>query len=200
MSAFFKLFQRNDPHQELYEPSPRYGHYATAVDGQLYLYSGRTVRYTAEKEKLQSLVEVLDPLTETWTQKTTEGDIPPGMFSGACTSTGQDLFTFGGRDGKSRYGDLHRLKPTRNSLRWTRLTSVAKKSGCGMVCFNSKHLLLFAGYCPLPTDIQPGAVFTRNTPYTDGSGWTNELHLFDLDTGMSVDRLINIHEQIHAFS
>ena len=54
------------------------------------------MRYTAEKEKLQSLVEVLDPLTETWTQKTTEGDIPPGMYQGACTSTGQDLFTFGG--------------------------------------------------------------------------------------------------------
>ena len=53
-----------------------------------------------------------------------------------------------------------------------------------MVCFNSKHLLLFAGYGPPPTDIQPGAVFTRDTLYTDGRGWTNELHLFDLDTGM----------------
>ena len=203
MAAVFKLFQRKDPQQELYEPSPRYGHYVAAVDGQLYLYSGRTVRYTAEREKLQSLVEVLDPLTETWTQKTTEGDIPPGVYDGACTSTGQDLFTFGGRNGKSRYGDLYRLKPTQNSLRWTRLTSVARKVGCGMVCFNSKHLLLFAGYGPPPTDIQPGAVFTRDTRYTDGSGWTNELHLFDLDTGMyclSVGRLINFHEQIHAFS
>ena len=184
MAAFFKLFQRWDPQQELYEPSPRFGHYAAAVDGQLYFYSGRTVRYTAEKEKLQSLVEVLDPLTETWTQKTTEGDIPPGMYHGACTSTGQDLFTFGGFDGELWYGDVYRLKPTQNSLRWTRLTSVAKKAGCGMVCFNSKHLLLFAGYGPPPTDIQPGAVFTRNTRFTDVCGWTNELHLFDLDTGM----------------
>ena len=197
MAAVFKLFQRKE---ELYEPSPRYGHYAAEVDGQLYLYSGRSVRYTAEKEKLQSLVEVLDPLTETWTQKTTEGDIPPGMYDGGCTSTGQDLFTIGGRDEKLWYGDLYRLKPTQNSLRWTRLTSVAKKLGCGMVCFNSKHLLLFAGYGPPPADIQPRAVFTRNTQYTDGRGWTNELHLFDLDTGMSVDRLINIHEQIHVFS
>ena len=184
MAAVFRLFQRKDPQQELYEPSPRYAHYAAEVNGQLYFYSGRTVRYTAEKEKLQSLVEVLDPLTETWTQKTTEGDIPPGMFNGACTSTGQDLFTFGGRDGKLWYGDLYRLKPTQNSLRWTRLTSVVKKAGCGMVCFSSKHLLLFAGYGPPPTDIQPGAVFTRDTRYTDGRGWTNELHLFDLDTGM----------------
>ena len=92
------------------------------------------------------------------------------------------------------------LKPTQNSLRWTRLTSVAKKAGCGMVCFHSKHLLLFAGYGPPPTDIQPGAVFSRNTKSTDGRGWSNELHLFDLDTGMSVGSLINIHEQIHAFS
>ena len=203
MAAVFKLFQRKDPQQELYEPSPRYAHYAAEVNGQLYLYSGRTVRYTAEKEKLQSLVEVLDPLTETWTQKTTEGDIPPGMFSGACTSTGQDLFTFGAFDGKLWYGDLYRLKATQNSLRWTRLTSVARKNGCGIVCFNSKYILLFAGYGPPPTDIQPGAVFTRDTWYTDGSGWTNELHLFDLDTGMyclSVGRLINVYKQIHAFS
>ena len=184
MAAVFKLFQHKDSQQELYEPSPRYAHYAAAVDGQLYLYSGRTVRYTAEKEKLQSLVEVLDLLTETWTQKTTEGDIPPGVYDGTCTSTGQNLFTFGGRNGKLWYGDLYRLKPTQNSLRWTRLTSVAKKAGCGMVCFNSKHLLLFAGYSPPPRDIQPGAVFTRDTGYTDGSRWTNELHLFDLDTGM----------------
>ena len=199
MAAFFKLFQSEDFQQELYEPSPRYGHYAAAVDGQLYFYSGRTVRYTAEKEKLQSLVEVLDLLTERWTQKTTEGDIPPGMYHGACTSTGQGFYTFGGRNGKLLCGDLYRLKPTQNSLRWTRLTSVAKKAGCGMVCFNSKHLLLFAGYGPPPTDIQPGAVFTRDTLYTDGRGWTNELHHFDLDTGMSVGRLSNIHEQIHAF-
>ena len=184
MAAIFKLFQRKVPQQEPYEPSPRFAHYAAEVNGQLYFYSGRTVRYTAEKEKLQSLVKVLDPLTETWTQKTTEGDIPPGMYQGACTSAGQDMFTLGGRIENLWYGDLYRLKATQNSLRWTRLTSVAKKSGCGMVCFNSKHLLLFAGYGPPPTDIQPGAVFTRNTQFTDGSGWTNELHLFDLDTGM----------------
>ena len=61
MAAVFRLFQRKDSQQELYEPSPRYGLYVAAVDGQLYLYSGRTVRYTAEKEKLQSVVEVLDP-------------------------------------------------------------------------------------------------------------------------------------------
>ena len=84
------------------------------------------MRYTAEKEKLQSLVEVLDPLTETWTQKTTEGDIPPGMYHGACTSTGQDLFTFGGRDGKLWCGDVYR-KPTQNSLRWTRSTYISSQ-------------------------------------------------------------------------
>ena len=110
MAAIFKLFQRKVPQQELYEPSPRYAHYAAEVNGQLYFYSGRTVRYTAEKEKLQSLVEVLDPLTETWTQKTTEGDIPPRVYHGACTSTGQDLFTFGGSDGKLWYGDLYSFK------------------------------------------------------------------------------------------
>ena len=144
MAAVFKLFQRKDPQQELYEPSPRYAHYAAEVNGQLYLYSGRTVRYTAEKEKLQSLVEVVDPLTERWAQKTTEGDIPPGMFSGACTSTGQDLFTFGAFDGKLWYGDLYRLKATQNRLRWTRLTSVARKNGCGIVCLtqNTSYSLL----------------------------------------------------------
>ena len=36
MAAVFKLFQRKVPQQELYEPSPRYAHYAAEVNGQLY--------------------------------------------------------------------------------------------------------------------------------------------------------------------
>ena len=44
-------------------------------------------------------------------------------------------------------------------------------------------LLCFGGY-GYPSGItQPGAEFTKNSKYTDGSGWTNEVHAYDFKEG-----------------
>ena len=80
----------------------------------------------------------------------------------------------------------------------------SKKAGCGMVCFNSKHLLLFADYGPPPTDIQPGAVFTRDTRYADGSG-TLVLHVnifarLNKKTGRSLATRLYIPTPTHTYT
>ena len=57
-----------------------------------------------------------------------------------------------------------------------------------MVAFDRK-LLLFGGYGNLSGPIQPGAKFIKNVINSDssgGSGWANELHLFDLKEGEGV--------------
>ena len=57
-----------------------------------------------------------------------------------------------------------------------------RKSGCGMVSYLDK-LILFGGYGIPSGPTQPGAQFIKNSKYTDGRGWTNELHMFDVQKG-----------------
>ena len=59
------------------------------------------------------------------------------------------------------------------------------KTRCGMVSCGEGQLCVFAGY-GLPTGpLQPGSTFIKNTRFTDGRGWTNELHLYDINGGTS---------------
>ena len=53
-----------------------------------------------------------------------------------------------------------------------------RKVGCGMVACDSK-LVLFGGYGIPSGPTQSGAEFIKNSTYTDGRGWTNEVHTFD---------------------
>ena len=54
-----------------------------------------------------------------------------------------------------------------------------------MVSFLQDKLAVFGGY-GIPTGpTQPGARFTMDTHHTDGSGWSNELHVFTNTEGMS---------------
>jgi hypothetical protein len=48
---------------------------------------------------------------------------------------------------------------------------------------NGNKLILFGGYGFPSHPIQPGAQFTEDSRYTNGVGWTNELHMFDLEEG-----------------
>ena len=54
-----------------------------------------------------------------------------------------------------------------------------------MIAFDKK-LLLFGGYGILSGPTQPYATFIKDRKFTDGRGWTNELHLFDLKEGEGV--------------
>ena len=172
-----------------YEPCPRFYRSAAPIGDILYLWGGLTEDFSESSRKtLASVVEIYDPYLEMWEQRATTGVPPPGLIAGGCTSLNETLLLYGGVDGKSHFGTLHQLNSV--TLNWDELhhnspsQGPMAKQGCGLVSFRGNKLGLFGGY-GLPTGpTQPGATFTRNTSYSDGSGWTNEFHLFHLQEGM----------------
>ena len=185
-SILSSLFGRT----KLYEPSPRFCHDAAAVGGRCYLWGGHVQDFTEKgRRKLASTIEIFDPYLETWEKHPTTGVPPPGVCYGACTSLLDSLYWFGGEDDSSYYNSLHRLDTT--TLKWRELQPLneadgpMRKIGYGMVSFLQDKLAIFGGY-GIPTGpTQPGAMFTQNADSTDGRGWSNELHVFDITEGMS---------------
>ena len=175
---------------KLYEPSPRFSHGAAAVWGRCYLWGGCVPDFSESgRRKLASAIEIFKPYMDTWEKKPTTGVPPLGLHTGACTSLLDSLYWFGGYDGTSFYNSLHRLDPT--TLEWTDLQPLnqtdgpMRKCGCEIVPFLQDKLAVFGGY-GIPTNpTQPEAMFKKNTKNTDGRGWSNELHVFDITEGMS---------------
>ena len=175
---------------KLYEPSPRFFHGAATVGRKCYLRGGRVQDFSESgRRKLASAVETFDPYLETWEEHHTTGEPPPGLYLGACTSLLDSLYWFGGYDGSSYYNSLHRLDTT--TLEWREIQPLNQADGpmrkgeCGMVSFLQDQLAVFGGY-GIPTGpTQPGAMFTKNTHFTDGRGRSNELHVFTITEGMS---------------
>ena len=161
------------------EPSPRYGHFSAAVEGQMYAYGGVTKDFTKEKSSLASTVHLFNPCLESWQERRPEGIPPPGLHSGTCTSAGHYVYFYGGFDGKDRHGSLHKLNTS--TLTWDTLSDKGpmKKSHCRMISHDNK-LLLFGGFGIPSGPIQPGADFVKNTNFKDGRGFTNELHTFSI--------------------
>ena len=143
------------------EPSPRSRHFSAAVVDKLYVWGG----YGGRGESVvTSIVHHYDPDSETWNTNTCEGPHPPGIRRGACASAGHHLYTYGGLDEGGKFqGTLH-LLDTR-SRRWKLISSEGgpmRKRGSRMVVYDSK-IVLFGG--------------------SGKSGWTNELHTFNLKEG-----------------
>ena len=165
------------------EPSPRFAQFSAVVEGKLCVYGGRTKDFLKEKSGLASSVHSFDGLLESWYSEDTGGDVPPpGLHYGACASSGQHVYVYGGVDGSAYQGSLHQLD-TRTRT-WKQLSSIGpmREAGCGMVAYDS-NLVLFGGYGIPSGPTQPGAEFVKSSKYTDGVGWTNELHTFDLIKG-----------------
>ena len=176
---------------KFYEPSPRFAHGAAPVGGRFYLWGGRLQDFSESgKRKLASAVEIFDYNLETWEKHLTTGVPPPGLYAGSCTSLLNSLYWFGGWDGSSFYDSLHRLDPT--TLEWREVQPLnqadkpMKKIACGMVSFLQNQLATFGGIGIPTCPVQPGAMFTKAANYTDGRGWSNELHLFNIIEGMIV--------------
>ena len=166
-----------------YEPKPRLYLYAGVVGGETFVFGGKTADFHETKEKLSTTIEVFDQYLEQWRQLKTSGSPPKGLYAGGCcVSPSGDLYVYGGSDGSTRHGGLYKL----SSLKWSLLGESdmhgpMRKSGCEMVCFNKSKVAIVGGYGPPPTSLQPGASFIKDKRYTDGEGWTNEVHIFDTD-------------------
>ena len=173
----------------VYEPTPRYGHCATSIGGRCYLWGGRVQDFTESgRRKLEPTIEIFNPHLEAWKNHSTTGVPPPGLYYGACTSLLDSLYWFGGWDNRSYYNSLHRLDPT--TLEWRELQPLnqadgpIRKFGCGMVSFFRDKLAVFGG-SGIPTGpTQPGATFTESADFTNGGGWSNELHVFSITEGI----------------
>ena len=173
MAFFLRYFTK----PEYYEPCPRYLHRAAAIANRFYLWGGRAEDFSeSNRRKLASVVEIYDPYLESWQEEATTGAPPPGLYNGGCTSVHESLLWYGGREGKSWFGTLHQLNTV--TLNWEELhqsmpQGPIAKSGCALVSFQGNKAALYGGY-GIPTGpTQPGSTFTRNTRFSDGSGWTN---------------------------
>ena len=169
-----------------YEPKPRWGYYAGVVGGESIIFAGRMADFDKTKEELSSTIEVFDQYLEQWRQLKTTGSSPKGLYvGGCCVSPSGDLYVYGGWDGSTEHGGLYKL----SSLKWTELSGELDVNGpmkrrhCRMVYFNKKKLAIIGGYGPPPASLQPGATFIKDKCmyYSDGYGWTNEIHTFDTD-------------------
>ena len=181
----------------LYEPSPRLSPFFSSVDGQIYMWGGRTEDFSTSRGKKIVSIESFDPYLETWTRKTTKGDPPPWYYYGACTSSGHIIYNYGGYDGQSYYGSLYEFN-TRTSS-WRKLTphsvdSPMKKFSCGMVVWGEK-CVLFGGYGIPSGPTQSESDFIRNNSRTDGCRWTNEMHTFDLIKGEGIIIIVVSHNK-----
>lgn len=174
---------------KLSEPSPRWGHISTPVEDKICMLGGNTENFAMEKKGLTSSVYCFDPLSESWMNTATSGLPAPGLYGGACASAGHHLYVYGGTDSSGTDSrSLHQLDL--RTCTWNQLSGDGprKKRACGMIAY-SNQLVLFGGYGVPSGPTQQGTEFIENHDGNlDGSGWTNELHAFDLNEGTAIHK------------
>ena len=170
-----------------YEPLPREDHISGRVGSLAVVQGGRTKDFSEEsKQHLSSVVEIFDPYSESWEQRQVEGNAPsPGTYEAASASLHDDLFSFGGFDGRDHYfNTVHRLDT--KTWCWSQVSpqnadgAPMPKTGCGMIAFRNS-LVVFGGYGRPRGPTKPQS-FIKDI-YTDGRGYTNEFHIYNLSEG-----------------
>ena len=161
-------------------------HYAGEVRGKSYLWGGLTQDFLqGGKDILRSTVNVFDHYLNIWEEQHTSGVPPCGLVNGAYTAHRDLLYSFAGNNGSEFMNSLHALDP--DLLVWRDTphsdTGPMPKHGCRMVSFGSHYLATIGGY-GLPTQpLQHGSTIIKDLHYTDGRGWTDEFHVFDIAEG-----------------
>ena len=169
-----------------YEPFPRYGHISGNVGSLIVVQAGGTRNSSDEsKQHLSSVVEIFDPYSESWEQRQVEGNAPSPRTLAACVSLHDNLFSFGGYDDRDFFNTVHRLDT--KMWCWSQVSpqnadgAPMPKYGCGMIAFRNS-LVVFGG-CGVPQGPTKPQSFIKFTGATDGSGWTNEFHIYNLSEG-----------------
>ena len=172
-----------------YEPFPRFYHISGSVGSKVVVQGGRTKDFSEKsRQQLTSVVEIFDPYSELWEQRQVTGDAPsPGTYFAAGASLRDDLFSFGGIDDRRNvFNTLHRLDT--KTWRWCQLSpqnaegAPMPKVACGMISFRD-GLGVFGGY-GIPRGPTEPQSFIKDTRFTDGRGWTNEFHIYQLKEGI----------------
>ena len=173
-----------------YKPSPRFAHICESVRSNVVVQGGRTKNFSkVYQQHLASVVEIFNPYHKLWVQTQVTGDSPsPGTYHAASASLHDYLFSFGGKDGCGNFfNTLHRLDT--KTWHWCQLSAQNAKGapmpkyGCRMISFR-ESLAVFGGY-GLPQGPPHPQSFIKNTSFTDGRGWTNEFHIYNLMEGFN---------------
>ena len=175
---------------KLYEPSARLLQTSFSVEGRVYVWGGASQDAVSGSKdditKLASSIEQFDPYLEVWTRLNTAGTPHPGLILPGCASYGEHVYMYGGV--KDKYGDVLSCLNVK-TLTWSQLSPARtaggpmRKVGCGIVHFHHDKLAVIGGY-GIPTGpTQPGSSFIKDTRFTDGRGYTNEVHVFDISQG-----------------
>ena len=171
-----------------YEPLPTRYHISGRVGSLAVVQGGVTKDFSEEsKQHLSSVVEIFDPYSESWGQRHVEGNAPsPGTYAAASASLHDDLLSFGGWDGiKLFFNTVHRLNT--KTWCWSQVSpqnadgAPMPKYGCGMIAVRNS-LVVFGGIGVPQGPTEPQS-FIKYTLYTDGRGWTNEFHIYNLSEG-----------------
>ena len=182
--ALSKLWIRSS---DKYEPLPRLYHISCRVGSKVVVQGGRTKDFSEKtRQHLSSVVEIFDPYSELWEQRQVTGDAQsPGTYAAASASLHDGLFSFGGHDGRQRFNAVHRLDTEK--LCWSQVSpqnadgAPMPKTLCGMIAFGNS-LGVFGGYGVPRGPTEPQS-FIKYTRFTDGEGWTNEFHIYNLSEG-----------------
>ena len=177
-----------------YEPQSRFWHSSQLVGDSVVVRGGCIPGIDSKRgrHRMMKRIEEFDIKARRWRELKTKGDRHPGLSAVACASSGKHLFAYGGLDGVVLNGVLSQLDL--ETLEWTQLspkTSAGplRKDASGMVHFGDGKLAVVCGYAypskqrlPNGGSSDPGSTFIpRNGVPDDGSGWTNEMHIFDLE-------------------
>ena len=149
------------------EPSSRLGCVSAAIDSKVFVWGGE-LAYSEDTSHLKNRY-ILDTLNEKWTSKSINGEHPRGYKFCCSAQSGNVLYVYGGQDENDKdEGSLFSLNL--DILSWRELSphvhdGPSKKHRGGIIVWVEK-VILFGGY-------------------TEDGDRTNELHIFDLSTGMS---------------
>ena len=147
------------------EPPAAYGCVSATINSRVYVWGGLTA--SGDTSHLLNLY-ILDSRTEKWLSRPITGQRPPGYYYCAAAQDGNLLYVYGGVDEHRKVtASLYCLDL--DLLSWTKLSphihdGPKKKHSCGMVLREDK-IFLFGGN-------------------TKDAGLTNELHMFNLSTGI----------------
>ena len=173
---------------ETYEPMPRWFHISEQVANRVVVYSGRTQDNSLENRKrLASIVEVFHPHSEHWEAKHSNGLTPaPGLYDAASVVVNEHLYSYGGRDGDLNFLNNSLYQMSVKTYEWRELSAkgaaspMTKEAAAMVACGDS--LALLGGYGIPHGPTQPGS-FVKDTYASDGRGWTNEFHIYNLNEG-----------------
>ncbi len=182
-----------DAHSSLKDVEARTSSQAAVVDGKLFLYRGFLQSYQGkDRATFPSHFEVFDGKALQWRDVATRGRNPRAFYGIAITSIGAKLYMYGGLGGGTFTDELYEINTV--SMECNKLMAHNPNDGpirnayCGLTYLRGDVLCMFAGYgIPRDGPRQDGSIFIPHTSSDDGRGYTNEIHCYNVQTGMCID-------------